>query len=234
MRKNTPGNTRDPAKLKMAIVEARPIFRKGLLTALKESYAEVSSFEADKIEALSGLAKEQAPELVWIGINSHDHPNVSQQIAGISARFPSAKVILYDYKSDLKTIPRLLRLGIAGYLVADFDVPELLLCVNTVLDGKRYISNEIIWKYLNNESEEIEPPKTNLSKMEEVVANYLTQGMSVSRIAEVMNRQISTISTVKAKVFKKMNVANVLDLKDRLQRSTTSDEAAAPFNPDVR
>lgn len=222
MNKNTHKNTLENTPLKVVIIENRPMFRKGLAGVFIENWKNPTLVEAAKIEDFLKLPEVSNPNVILIGLEDGEDKNVIQQIAGLSGKFPTAKIVLYDYQDNLKMIPRLLRLGISAYLTADFDVSELRLCFNSILEGKKYISNEIVWEYLNHESETATLPKNRLSKMEEVVANYLTQGMSVSKIAETMNRQISTISTVKAKVFKKMMVGNVLDLKDKLQKDNNN------------
>jgi two-component system invasion response regulator UvrY len=229
MKKNTLKSVVDRTALKIAIVENRPMFRRGLAVVLAENWKNPQLLEVSKIDELAQLSNDDQINLVLIGLESGDEKTLTQQITGLNSKFPNGKIILYDYQGNLKIIPKLLRLGIFGYLSADFDVAELHLCISSVLDEKRYISNEIVWEYLNHESEALGQPKSKLSKMEEVVANYLTQGMSVSRIAETMNRQISTISTVKAKVFKKMKVANILDLKDLLQKDNSQAYSSGPY-----
>ncbi len=227
MNKNKNENAIPPIALKIAIVETRPIFRRGLAGVFTESWESATLIEAGSVEELTSVAGDQGPGIILIGLENEKDKSSIQQIAGLNMEYPSAKIIIYDYRDDLKMIPRLLNLGVFGYLVADFDVSELRLCLNTILQGKKYISNEIVWEYLNHESEVINHTKARLSKTEEVVAAYLTQGMSVTRIAETMSRQISTISTIKAKVFKKLKVANVLELKDRLQKNSSPVPASA-------
>lgn len=220
MNRNKNENAISPIALKIAVVEARPIFRRGLAGVFTENWTDASLTEAGNIGELTLLASGQAPDIVLIGLESEKSKSTVQQIAELNLEYPSAKIIIYDYRDDLKMIPRLLNMGVFGYLVSDFDVSELRHCLNTILEGKKYISNEIVWEYLNHESEVINHAKAKLSKTEEIVATYLTQGMSVTRIAEAMNRQISTISTLKSKVFKKLKVSNVLELKDRLQNDS--------------
>ncbi len=227
MNKNKNENAIPPIALKIAIVETRPIFRKGLATVFTESWEGSSLVEAGSIEELTSLTGGQDPGIILIGLERERDKSRVQQIAELNIEYPSARIIIYGYRDDLKMIPRLLNLGVFGYLVADFDVSELRLCLNTILCGKKYISNEIVWEYLNHESEVINHAKNRLSKNEEIVAGYLTQGMSVTRIAETMNRRISTISTIKAKIFKKLKVTNVLELKDRLQRDSLPVSASA-------
>ena len=216
-----------PIALKIAIVEPRPIFRRGLAGVFAESWENATLVEAGSVEELASLTANQGLDIVLLGLENEKDKSSLQQVSELNMDYPSAKIIIYDYRNDLKMIPRLLNLGVFGYLVADFDVSELRLCLNTIVQGKKYISNEIVWEYLHHESEAISHSEARLSKTEEIVAGYLTQGMSVTKIAETMNRQISTISTLKAKVFKKLKVANILELKDRLQKDSLSMSASA-------
>ncbi len=227
MNKNKNKDAIPPIAFKIAIVETRPIFRRGLAGVFTENWEGASLMEAGSAGELTSLAAGRNPDLILIGLECDKDKGTLQQIAELNLEYPSAKIIIYDYRDDLKMIPRLLNMGVFGYLVADFDVSELRHCLNTILQGKKYISNEIVWEYFNHESEVISHSKAKLSKTEEVVAAYLTQGMSVTRIAEAMNRQISTISTLKSKVFKKLKVSNVLELKDRLQKDLPAIQVSA-------
>jgi DNA-binding NarL/FixJ family response regulator len=203
--------------LQVAIFESHPMFRKGVTSALSQNWKNAAFYEADASGNLSIPGEIKAPDFIFIGLESGADKKIFQQIPTLISKFPSAKVILYDYHSDLKMIPKLLKLGIHGYLPANFDAHELSQSLDIIANGKRYINNEIVWEYLNHESSAASKETVKLSKMEEVVADYLTKGVSVSQIAKAMNRQLSTISTVKAKIFKKMQVENVVDLKEKLQ-----------------
>lgn len=215
--KNNEGNEKARAPLPLvAIFESRPMFRKGVANVLAEYWPNAALIEAKELADLPGPGKTGAPDLIFVGLESRVGKKALQDIPQLLSQFPNSKLVIYDYQSDIRAIPWLLRLGIHGYLPADFDTAELKLCLAALAEGKKYINNEIVWEYLRYESNTGPRDTVKLSKMEEVVADYLTKGISVSQIAKTMNRQLSTISTVKAKIFKKMRVENILDLKEKL------------------
>lgn len=218
----------EPTAPRIAIIDPHPMFRRGIISVLSESWKNASFVEADQTDQLFAPARETTPDFVFIGLDGNSDKKAFQQIPLVINRIEGIKVILYDYRNDLKMIPRLLKLGIHGYLSASFDATELKQSITTISQGKRYINNDIVWEYLNHETPASSPATIKLSKMEEVVADYLIKGVSVSQIARSMNRQLSTISTVKAKVFKKLMVDNVLELKEKLSALSKESTTATP------
>lgn len=55
-----------------------------------------------------------------------------------------------------------------------------------------------------------------LSEREFEIAQYLSKGMRVSKIAEKLDRRVSTISTIKKSIFTKLEVDSVVKLADAM------------------
>ncbi|GAA4440825.1 response regulator transcription factor [Ravibacter arvi] len=219
MKGHIPEKSNAPGGLRITIIEAKPMFAKGISATIEEGWpgAIINILKPQDISTPHA----EKPDLILFSVESDPEKKAQQQVSALTNAYPGAKVILYDNQDDLKMLPYLLKLGISGYLISNFDAAELKLCIQTVFDDRRYISNEIVWDYLNREhsrSDHADPAKVQkLSKMEDVVANHLINGLSVTQIAKTMDRQLSTISTVKAKIFRKLRVNNIVDLKEKIQ-----------------
>jgi DNA-binding NarL/FixJ family response regulator len=48
------------------------------------------------------------------------------------------------------------------------------------------------------------------------VAQYLAEGMQTSWIAHKLNRKVSTISTIKSNIFHKLQIDNILKLREQI------------------
>jgi DNA-binding NarL/FixJ family response regulator len=106
-------------------------------------------------------------------------------------------------------------LGANGYLNKTASDSEILKAVNSVINGINYVSDKFIQKMtddlINKRSSN---PFEKLSKREFEITILLIKGFSMNKISEIMNLHSSTVGTYKAKVFEKIGVDNVIDLKE--------------------
>jgi DNA-binding NarL/FixJ family response regulator len=109
----------------------------------------------------------------------------------------------------------LIKAGAHGYLSKDAPMSEIQKAMATVLDGKKYISQELL-AVLVDELANGEPtnPFLKLSQRETEMTTFLLQGLSVSEISSRVNLQTSTVGTYKSRIFEKLNVTNIIELKE--------------------
>ncbi len=109
----------------------------------------------------------------------------------------------------------LIKAGAHGYLSKDAPMSEIQKAMATVLDGKKYISQELL-AVLVDELANGEPtnPFLKLSQRETEMTAFLLQGLSVSEISSRVNLQTSTVGTYKSRIFEKLDVTNLIQLKE--------------------
>ncbi len=104
-------------------------------------------------------------------------------------------------------------LGAKGYVGKDAPEAEIKKAIETTLNDKRYISNSLsrslTEEALGNKSFN---PFDRLSPQEFKIIQYLMKGESVGEISEKLNLHTSTIGTHKARIFKKLNCKNIVDI----------------------
>src|SRR5690606_38927979 len=101
-----------------------------------------------------------------------------------------------------------------GFLSKEANNIELLKAVEVVLNNGIYSSEK---SGINNMYDFVDTataanPFADLSEKEIGVLNYLIQGKNTKEISNLCNLQMSTISTHKFRIFRKLNVANVVEL----------------------
>ncbi len=205
---------RKKENISIVIVDNRPVFTKGLSVVLRESWGEdIMLIESPREGRNPGGIPEFIPEIVLISCHNLTYNAIMEKVPEIAARYRSDRVILYDFpKISLDVVSRLVQWNVYGYLAPNFDIPDFKRCIEVVLSGKKYIATELVWETLFSGPVKKERGIARLSNMEIIVARYLIQGMTVSVIAREMNRRVSTISTFKSKIFKKLNVDNIIEL----------------------
>ncbi len=201
-------------RLSILIIDDRPVFTKGLSVVLRENWGEdIVLAEISPGDVNSRELPESTPEIVLMSCHGLTYNVLTEKVPEIMGRYGSGKVILYDFPNgNLDVVPKLVKWNVYGYLAYNFDIPDFRRCIEVVLSGGKYISSDLVWENLFSGPAKKEPGITRLSQMEIIVARYLVQGISVSVIAREMNRRVSTISTFKSKIFKKLNVDNIIEL----------------------
>ena len=109
---------------------------------------------------------------------------------------------------------RFLKAGAKGFLSKDAPIDEIKKAINLVLNNRKYISDSLA-SALAEESITDTPsnPFNQLSPREFEIVTLLLSGQTISDIAKLLNLQVSTVGTHKARLFDKLNVVNLLELK---------------------
>ncbi|MCL4135849.1 UNVERIFIED_CONTAM: hypothetical protein GTU68_052463 [Idotea baltica] len=117
-------------------------------------------------------------------------------------------LILSGHPEDRYALP-MIKNGASGYLCKDCEQNELISAIRLVAAGRRYLSpktSELLAGEVFNEKDTA--AHQQLSERELQVFMRLSDGASVSDIAEVLNLSVKTISTYRARLKEKMGLGS--------------------------
>ena len=204
--------------LTIALIDNHPIIRTGLGLFLKNKLEDVTLLEADTIASFQELFPSAVPDLIILGVSQTSELSSVKLITVTKNSYPLSKIIVFDENPESQIILRYLRAGANGYLTKFDDLNDLVDCIRDVIKGRRYLCNEVISMLLDKHPLEKKIPekikKSNLTSRESEIAKYLSDGMRTSMIAQKLGKKASTISTIKNHIFRKLEVDNVLKLRD--------------------
>lgn len=226
--------------LTIAVIDKYPIARAGLACFFKSQFNPICIIGAESMIQMKKLYVDQIPDMVILGIGQHADMQNIEMLKTVKKSYPSAKIILYDELlpemsfpkkqfdtfSDTQStylgselIMRYFHEGANGYLSKCDGILELRNCIVNLLAGKRYLCKPmlelLIYKFLSDPIETVIKPR-HLTRREYEIAHYLSEGMKTLEIAKKMDRKASTISTVKKTIFKKLEVDNIIKLRQIL------------------
>ncbi len=134
-------------------------------------------------------------------------------VNNIMAIKPDSKILMISMNAEEIYAKKYLKLGAKGYIGKDAPEAEIKTAIETVLDNKRYISSSLSQalteEALGNKSAN---PFDSLSPQEFKIIQFIIRGESVSEISQKLNLHTSTIGTHKARIFKKLNCKNIVDI----------------------
>ena len=110
---------------------------------------------------------------------------------------------------------RFIKAGAMGFISKDAPLDEIKKAIDQVVNGKKYISEEMLFVLAEGTSANANTnPFSTLSAREFEIVSMLLNGKTISLIAADLNLGISTVGTHKGRIFTKLKVTNLLELKE--------------------
>jgi len=199
----------------LLLADDHVIIRRGLRVLIDSRFSRSTMQECDSVkEVMNVLAKYPFTHLI-LDMQLADG-NIIEVLPEIKKVYPDIPVLIYTMSSEEIFGQRILQLGAAGFLSKQSNEQEVIKALDIFLSGKKYISSEL--QDILNENQfrktKAENPIMNLSDRELSVLNYLLKGYSVKDISSKLDLKATTVATYKARIFDKLNVTNIIELRN--------------------
>lgn len=196
------------------LIDDHVVVRSGLKFILSDLFKPCEIDEAEDGDSAVAILKKQQYDLVMLDIKM-PNTNSIQLMEYFKITYPTLKVLIFSMNSESIYAKRFLRAGAQGFVNKDAPLDEVVKAINQVLSGKKYISEtmmELLAEFGISNKEEV--LFNSLSPREFEIVSLLLKGDSLSHIAQSLNLQTSTVGTHKARIFEKLKVTNLLELKE--------------------
>ncbi len=130
----------------------------------------------------------------------------------IKESHPQLPVLILSMHPEEHYAIRALRAGASGYINKASGAEELLKAIQKVLQGRKYISADVIDQMTNDLNAKKGLPHELLSDREFFIFKLIAEGKPLSRIAEQLSLSLSTVSTHKVRILNKMKLKTNADL----------------------
>lgn len=126
-------------------------------------------------------------------------------LQNLKRSYQGLSIIVLTQIQNAGILQALLQLGVSGILLKKAVISELSDAIRHVLSGQKYLGHSV--KMLLAESGMVNPAQSQqLTPRESEVVRLLASGMSVSQVAEYLNRSIKTISTQKKSAMQRLGL----------------------------
>jgi two-component system, NarL family, invasion response regulator UvrY len=196
------------------LIDDHFVVRSGINGLLSEIFNPCEIDEADDTDTASEKLKQHKYDLIMMDINMPNSDTLGF-MEFVRVKYPEAKVLIFSMGSENIYARRFLKAGARGFLPKDSSLDEINKAISLVLNDRKYIS-ESLAEILADASSSNNPdnPFDRLSPREFEVATLLLSGQTITEISRTLNLQLSTVGTHKTRVFEKLKVNNVLELKE--------------------
>lgn len=209
----------------VAIIDKHPVVRVGLRHFVGQFFESTTMTESDSLDQYLKTYPGQAPEVFIVGNTLELFNSICHSIVEIKKANNASQVIIFDENPDHIKIVRSFKAGAKGYLTKFSDVQEFFKCVSKVKEDRIYICHDALGLILPNYGSSGGGRKKGrlwLSSHEYDVASLLTLGDPVSVIARKVRKNEASIRSTKARIFKKLNISGISELKESLQKHLDS------------
>jgi DNA-binding NarL/FixJ family response regulator len=135
--------------------------------------------------------------------------SVIDTIKQLKLNAPQTPILVLTMYAAEHYAVRCIRAGASGFVTKESLSYELIAAIKQILSGKKYFTQNVA-EILADTMEEKYESLTHelLSDREFEVMKYISEGKSISEIGEILNLNINTVSTYRARVMEKMSFKN--------------------------
>lgn len=201
-------------RIKVLIADDHQLFREGLATLLfSAENIEVIAQAKDGSEAIEKV-KHFKPDVVLLDI-AMPIINGIEATKKIKALFPEIKTITVSMHSDKQYVKGALEAGADGYLLKNCTYRQLTDAIQSVYDGKKYLSQDItelvISGYLTPSATDTNEYST-LSEREKDIFLLFAEGKSTKEISDKLFISVKTVNTHKQNILDKLGLKSNADI----------------------
>lgn len=118
------------------------------------------------------------------------------------------KIILITFDKGEELYDRAKELNIYGYILKEFAIEEIELCIKNVEDGQPYFSEEID-SYLTSSFPSAKPEDLDLlTKSELKILKYISENKTSQDIADTLTISFRTVTTHRSNIVHKLKLEN--------------------------
>jgi two-component system nitrate/nitrite response regulator NarL len=193
-------------KYSILLVDDHRIFLEGMKNLIQEPF-EVKDTASSGKEALE-LIKASEFDLL---ITDYEMPGINglELVKAVRIAQPEIKIIVLSMHDDPSVVKELLRSGVMGYLLKNNTYKNLTEALHKVIEGKRFISDEIAELLISKPEEE---EKGVLTSREIEILRLVAKEFNSRQIAEILFISERTVETHRKNILKKTGAANLVGL----------------------
>lgn len=198
--------------IKILVVDDHSVVRQGVKQILEDVPRFALTGEAaNGSEALS-LIRSSKFDVVLLDI-SLGQQNGLELLKQILQMEPTLKVLVLSMHPEKQYAIRALKVGAYGYLMKDTASTELIVALDTIANGQKYVTASLTEQLVAEISGTYQPePHKSLSDRELEVMLWLAKGYTITEIGELLALSAKTVSTYRRRLLTKLNLNNTAEI----------------------
>lgn len=196
------------------IVDDHVIIRRGMKFILETNFGIHEFLETESCSGLKEIMATHPVTHIVLDMQLNDG-NVIEVLSDLISLYPDVRILVYTMSPEEIFGARIMSMGVAGFLNKQTNEKEVINALDTFFKGNKYYSSLIKDQLANVQGADGKAdPFRELSEREITVMGYLLKGEGIKEISSRLNIKSSTVATFKARIYNKLGVSNVIDLKN--------------------
>jgi len=168
--------------------------------------------QADNGEMAIELAEQLRPDVVVMDV-AMPNMNGIEATRLIKKKLPDIKIVALSAYDHEEYVMGMVKAGVSGYLLKDCVFDELLKAIETVMQGKSYLSPEVATVVLNKQvGDQDGGSRAVLNDRDKKVVRLLAEGKSARQIAQDEGLSVKTIEGRRRRIMEKLNITSTAQL----------------------
>jgi DNA-binding NarL/FixJ family response regulator len=161
------------------------------------------------MNAASCLAflQQQQPDVILMDINLPDKSGIDL-CKEVKAKYPTIQIVGLSSFNQQSFIQKMLDNGASGYVLKNATREELMEAVETVMQGRKFLSQEAVSTILKNEDSKIPV----ITRREKEVLLLIAEGLTNHEIGDKLFISTTTVDTHRKNLMAKFEVKNTAAL----------------------
>jgi DNA-binding NarL/FixJ family response regulator len=198
--------------IKILIADNHPIVRMGVKQVL-DSVSDIQVIaDASTTTELFNKLELFTPDVILLEMDIPEINGIAT-LRKIKKEYPNIRVLIYSGQSEDVYALSTIRAGAFGYLSKTSEIDYIISAIRKVGEGNMFITNELAQRLAFDEG--TQKPRRffrKLSTREVEVLKLLASGKRNKEVAQGLDLNEKTVSTYKARLMRKLNVDNLVDL----------------------
>ncbi|MBN1990870.1 MAG: response regulator transcription factor [Bacteroidales bacterium] len=195
-------------QVKIALVDDHVLFAQGLQSMLTSCGYVVVGVGAN-VEQGYCLVKNNAVDIVFCDVQMPKEGG-GILVERLRAEFPRVRIAMLSMCEDAATIREMLDLGIDAYLVKSSTIDTIQRAIAYILEGKRYISEEIASILM--EKTESKSSRALLTAREKEILRLMLNELANKEIADKLFISERTVEAHRRNIYRKTNTSSIIGL----------------------
>ena len=194
--------------IKLFIVDDHYMVIEGIRALLQNETDIVWLGHATNAASCMAFLQQQLPDVILMDINLPDKSGIDL-CKELKSRYPSVKVLGLSTFNQQSFIEKMMSNGASGYVLKNASGQELMEGINTIVQGKEYLSFDAAIALRHTDKSSSAPV---ITRREKEVLELIANGFTNNEIAKQLFLSCTTVDTHRKNLLAKFEAKNIASL----------------------
>lgn len=195
------------AKVRVVVADDHPLLRQGIVSMVSSEADLVVVDQVADGDAAIDSCRGHTPDVLILDVGMPG-PGSSIVVKSVQQVSPSTKVLVLTAYDDDTYVRQLLKVGVAGYLLKDEGVDNVVRAIRSIHNGATWFSQSVTEKFVRWQYGPGAEQAAELTEREQQVLGLIAEGLDNSEIAENLNLAEQTVRNYASAIYDKIDVSS--------------------------